>query len=162
MARLRMLLTFAAALLAVSAVWTNVSPGERDVVVGTGSIAAERKSVPVNGPIPCLDGSTVEFGEWCPVPQLPCADGSSVPLGSFCPLPAASDPDPVTCADGTTVPNGNTCAPVACPDGTSVPNGHTCAPVTCPNGATVPDGHTCPVSARIRSGTPQLGVRITA
>jgi len=38
------------------------------------------------GPIPCLDGSTVDFGQFCPVPTIRCADGTAVFLGQFCPV----------------------------------------------------------------------------
>ena len=40
-------------------------------------------------PIQCLDGSTVEFGQFCPLPSLRCADGSALPLGGVCPAPVA-------------------------------------------------------------------------
>lgn len=47
------------------------------------------------GPIPCWDGSTVEFGQFCPVPKFQCADGTSVPLGQFCPrAPVIATPLP--------------------------------------------------------------------
>jgi hypothetical protein len=48
-------------------------------------------------PIQCLDGTTVEFGQFCPIPALRCADGSSLPLGGTCPAPpkqVASTPVP--------------------------------------------------------------------
>src|SRR5690349_16735332 len=38
------------------------------------------------GPIPCPDGSTVDFGQFCPIPTIQCADGTSVFIGQFCPV----------------------------------------------------------------------------
>lgn len=48
------------------------------------------------GPIPCPDGSTVDFGQFCPLPTIQCANGTTVPIGSFCPqaAPAAQQPTP--------------------------------------------------------------------
>jgi hypothetical protein len=48
------------------------------------------------GPIPCLDGSTVDFGQFCPVPTVQCADGTSVFIGQFCPVfkPQQTPPAP--------------------------------------------------------------------
>lgn len=53
-----------------------------------------------DGPIPCLDGSTVELGQLCPVPTVQCANGTAVFLGQWCPVgppppqPAAQAPAP--------------------------------------------------------------------
>ena len=47
------------------------------------------------GPIPCWDGTSVELGQFCPLPKFQCADGSSVPLGQFCSrAPAVATPLP--------------------------------------------------------------------
>jgi hypothetical protein len=94
------------------------------------------------GPIPCPDGSTVDFGQFCPLPTIQCANGTSVPIGQFCPLgptPAAKQAPPplVTCPDGSTAPSSQACQErgatgespgVACPDGSVVPAGQQCPP----------------------------------
>jgi hypothetical protein len=101
------------------------------------------------GPIPCLDGSTVDLGQLCPLPTIQCANGTSVPIGQFCPRDPGTEqkkpPPLVTCPDGSTAPNLKACAEsggdantpqtVACPDGTVLPAGQPCpqpkpAPVT--------------------------------
>jgi hypothetical protein len=66
------------------------------------------------GPIPCPDGSTVDFGQFCPLPTIQCANGTTVPIGQFCPSTPATTatqtpPPPVTCPDGSTVPQGQNC-----------------------------------------------------
>ena len=43
-------------------------------------------SEPRLGPIPCPDGTTVDFGQFCPLPTIQCADGTAVFIGQFCPV----------------------------------------------------------------------------
>lgn len=60
------------------------------VALGSGSAAASIGNADLpQFPIQCLDGSTVEFGQFCPIPALRCADGSALPLGGVCPAPQA-------------------------------------------------------------------------
>jgi hypothetical protein len=51
------------------------------------------------GPIPCLDGSTVEFGQLCPPLQVTCSDGTQVPLGRFCPAGTKLDEEEPAAAE---------------------------------------------------------------
>jgi hypothetical protein len=84
------------------------------------AVRAEAAAMPLShqvspplGPIPCPDGSTVDFGQFCPLPAIQCADGSTVPFGQFCPLrpvttattnaPQSPPPQQVTCPDGSVV-----------------------------------------------------------
>ena len=67
-----------------------------------------------DGPIPCPDGSTVDFGQFCPLPTIQCSNGTAVPIGQFCPLaptPAAKPaaPPQVSCPDGSTAPSTQQC-----------------------------------------------------
>ena len=52
-------------------------------------------------PIQCLDGSTVEFGQLCPLPSLRCSDGSPMPLGGLCPAKQVAAPTALPTPTGT-------------------------------------------------------------
>src|SRR5690349_21055788 len=56
--------------IALAAVTAGTEPAGRDVL-------------PPVGPIPCLDGSTVDLGQFCPLPTIQCANGTTVPVGQF-------------------------------------------------------------------------------
>ena len=60
-------------------------------------------------PIQCLDGSTVEFGQFCPIPALRCADGSALPLGGVCPAPQVQVATPVPTPTPTPDPELEKC-----------------------------------------------------
>ena len=87
-------------------------------------ISAQSRDPSPRGPIPCWDGSTVDFGQICPPLTIQCANGATVPFGQFCPLTSPSTtstpapPPPITCPDGSTVPTGQQCPapkPAPCP-----------------------------------------------
>ena len=116
--------------------------GAAPLTVATADAMPVRHDPLPQGPIPCPDGSTVEFGQFCPVPTIQCANGIAVPLGQFCPrdvpsakqAPPVATPEPVTCPNGTVVPAGQ-----PCPTPKPTPQ-----PVTCPKGTVVPAGQPCP------------------
>lgn len=50
------------------------------------------------GLIPCPDGSTVNFGEFCPLPTVDRANGTKVVVGQWCPIGGARRRHPTTSA----------------------------------------------------------------
>lgn len=82
-----------------------------------------------SGPIPCLDGSSVELGQWCPVPTVNCANGTQVFLGQFCPVgplpkqtqqpiptpaPTATPPNPGSSGSGSSGSGSSGSGPTPC------------------------------------------------
>lgn len=125
----------------------SASPQNIVLVAGTADAMPLGHDVsPPLGPIPCLDGSTVDIGQFCPLPTIQCANGSTVPLGQFCPVttvttaaPAPKQaPQPVTCPDGSQASSPDAC--------TELGAGGTRG-VACPDGSVAPAGQQCPTSA---------------
>lgn len=83
------------------------------LTAGTADVPPLGRLVPAPlGPIPCLDGSTVEFGQFCPLPTINCANGTKVFVGQWCPVgptpeqapPPASQPQPTPTAQPLPTP----------------------------------------------------------